>query len=97
MAYSVYIIYSRQIDSYYIGSTSDMDGRLRRHNSNHKGFTGKSNDWKIIYTECYSEKKLALNRERELKSWKSRTRIEKLLNSAGAEAHSSPDHRPTGR
>jgi putative endonuclease len=74
-----------------------MDGRLRRHNNNHKGFTGKADDWKIMYTEYYSEKKLALNREREIKSWKSRTRIERLLNSGGSETTPTPDHRPPGR
>ena len=83
--YVVYIIYSSQINGYYIGSTSDMNGRLRRHNSNHKGYTGKADDWKVMYMEQYSDKKSALSREREIKSWKSRTRIESLLKSAGSE------------
>jgi len=56
-----------------------MQERLRRHNSNHKGFTGKVGDWVIVYSEGFAEKPLAMKREREIKGWKSRERIEKLI------------------
>ncbi|MFM7327348.1 MAG: GIY-YIG nuclease family protein, partial [Bacteroidota bacterium] len=52
---------------------------LRRHNSNHSGFTGTVNDWVVVYSESYSEKSLAAKREREVKSWNSRVRIERLI------------------
>ena len=79
MRYTVYILYSDYLDRYYIGYTSHLiEIRLRKHNSKHKGFTGRNPDWKIIYTECYSAKNEATNRERELKSWKSRVMIEQL-------------------
>jgi putative endonuclease len=48
---------------------------LRKHNSNHKGFTGNINDWKVVYSEQYSSKSEAFAREREVKAWKSRKRI----------------------
>ncbi|HEY0741275.1 MAG TPA: GIY-YIG nuclease family protein, partial [Chryseosolibacter sp.] len=36
-----YILYSTSLNKYYIGHTEDeMISRLRRHNSNHKGFSG---------------------------------------------------------
>jgi len=35
--YYFYILYSPTLDNYYLGHTSDINGRLRRHNSNHKG------------------------------------------------------------
>ena len=80
MAYKVYILYSALRDKYYIGFTSDtLKERLRRHNSNHKGFTGSNSDWIIVYFEEYSDKKAAMKREAEIKSWKSRTRIESLF------------------
>jgi putative endonuclease len=55
---------------------------LRRHNSNHKGFTGSFGDWKVVYTENYLDKRSALNREKQIKSWKSRKLIEELISSA---------------
>ncbi|MDX2189255.1 MAG: GIY-YIG nuclease family protein [Bacteroidota bacterium] len=80
MEYLVYIIYSPLKDTFYVGYTSDtLTERIRRHNSNHKGFTGKSNDWELKYFEKYPTKELALKREREIKSWKSKKRIAQLV------------------
>ncbi len=82
MAYHLYILFSSGKNKYYIGHTGDeLEERLRKHNSNHKGFTGKINDWKIVYTEVFVTKEIAYKREREIKSWKSRARIEKLISS----------------
>ena len=77
--YHIYILYSNKLDKYYIGHTSDIVGRLRRHNSNHKGWTGKANDWEVVYSEDYQTKSEAYSRERQLKAWKSRKRIEALI------------------
>ena len=80
MNYSVYILYSSSQKRYYIGYTGEeVTERLRKHNSNHKGFTGGYGDWKIVHTEPFETKEKAYARERELKSWKSRERIEKLI------------------
>ena len=79
MAYFFYIIYSKTLDKYYIGHTSDIEGRLRRHNSDHNGFTGKVNDWEFAYTENYATKTEAYRRERTVKSWKSKRLIEQLI------------------
>ena len=78
--YYLYILYSQKLDKYYIGHTSDLEGRLRRHLSNHKGFTGSQSDWLIVYTEQFTSKELAYQRERQIKKWKSRKMIEKLIN-----------------
>jgi len=83
MSHFVYILYSVSLDKYYIGSTSDiLEERIRKHNSKHSGFTGKSNDWKLVYKESLSDKLMAMKREREIKAWKSRKRIELLISSA---------------
>ena len=48
--HATYIIYSETIEKYYVGSTSmNLFERLKRHNSNHKGFTGRTNDWVVVY------------------------------------------------
>jgi putative endonuclease len=76
-----YIIYSPSLNKFYIGHTSNINERLIKHNSNHKGFTGGVNDWAIVYQEIYSKKEDAYQREREIKKWKSRKMIEKLIGS----------------
>ena len=81
--FTFYILYSASKDRYYIGHTGDeMEERLRRHNSDHKGFTGKTGDWQIVYTELYTAKEEAYARERIVKKWKSRIMIEALINKA---------------
>ena len=78
----VYIIYSQALNRYYVGYTGDsLAERLRRHNTNHKGFTGGVGDWQLRYAETYPEKDQAHRRELEIKGWKSRKLIEKLIGS----------------
>jgi putative endonuclease len=75
-----YIIFSETLNRYYIGSTRDeLSERIRRHNSNHKGFTGKATDWVIVYAETFESYNQARMRELQLKAWKSRKMIEKLI------------------
>ena len=44
-----------------------------------KGFTGKVKDWKLVYLEVTTGKKSAIQRETQIKSWKSRIKIEELI------------------
>jgi putative endonuclease len=82
MCYYLYILFSDVCNCYYMGHTGDkLEERLRKHNSNHGGFTGKINDWKIVYTERFETKEMAYRREIEIKSWKSKHRIEQLTGS----------------
>lgn len=68
------------LSKYYTGFTGDdMQKRLRRYNSNHRGFTGGIGDWMIAYTESYPTKTVAYTRERQVKGWKSRKKIEGLM------------------
>jgi putative endonuclease len=78
--YKIYIIFSTALDKYYVGSTGDeLEVRIAKHNTNHKGFTGGKGDWIIKYSEKFEEKTMALKREKEIKNWKSRKMIEKLI------------------
>ncbi|MCF8297054.1 MAG: GIY-YIG nuclease family protein [Saprospiraceae bacterium] len=79
MDYYFYILYSSQADKYYIGHTGNLQERLRKHNSNHSGYTGTKSDWEIVYSENYKTKTEAYFREREVKNWKSCKMIEKLI------------------
>ena len=83
MNFTFYILYSANADRYYVGHTSEpIEERLRKHNSQHKGFTGKFHDWVVVYTEAFGTKSEAYRRELQVKGWKSRKRIEEL-SSAG--------------
>ena len=78
-----YILYSTKLNSYYVGFTTDSpQNRLAKHLSNHKGHTAKAKDWVIAYSEKFNSKAEAMQREKEIKSWKSKIKIEKLIRSS---------------
>ena len=80
MPYTVYIIYSYKLNRYYIGyTTGNVLSRLQKHNAKHNGFTGKNNDWVIKHSEIFETKTAAMKRERGIKSWKGRNKIEALF------------------
>ena len=77
------------MNKYYIGSTEGtLEARLKKHLSNHKGFTGKAKDWQLVYHEIYSDKKEALSREKQIKAWKNRKQIEILISIKSIQAGS---------
>jgi putative endonuclease len=79
MAY-VYILYSDALDKFYIGHTEQSpEERLKKHLSNHDGFTARAKDWKLVYSEFYDTKQMASKRENQIKSWKSKAAIQKLI------------------
>ncbi len=83
MAAIFYILHSAALDRYYIGHTTEaIEERLRKHLSNHKHWTARAKDWRIVHQEEHPDKSTAYRREREVKAWKSRTRIEELIGSA---------------
>ena len=79
MSYYVYILYSQKTNHYYIGSSSDPDKRLLRHNAGATISTKQGRPWKIVYTETLGNETDAIRRELYLKSLKSRVFIENLI------------------
>jgi putative endonuclease len=77
--FTVYIIYSEKLNKFYIGYSSDVQERLRKHNRRSKGFSSLGRPWVLVYTESFDHKKDAMDRERQLKNWKNRERIETLI------------------
>jgi len=59
----VYILYSKELDRYYVGSTSNLQERLNKHLSSNKGFTSKAKDWELKYQESFESTSDALKRE----------------------------------
>ncbi len=56
MVYQTYILYSKTLNRYYTGSTGQpLAIRLYQHNIDHKGYTGKSNDWKLVFSQKFDQ------------------------------------------
>lgn len=80
MEYIVYILFSKIKDRYYIGYTGDnIKECIRKHHSNHKGFTGGAGNWQLLYYETHLTKADAIKREKAIKNWKSRKMVEQLI------------------
>ena len=77
--YFAYILYSAIRNKYYVGSCEDIPKRIIKHNTNHSGFTGKVGDWVLKWSESHQDKTDALKLEKQIKAWKSRKMIEKLI------------------
>ena len=65
--YFVYLLKSTTYDQYYIGSTNNLEKRLRQHNEGKSISTDRYKPWVIVYSEAYSTEKLARLREKQLK------------------------------
>jgi len=79
MSYTVYILHSLSRNKFYIGYTANLSERIIRHNQKSKGFTGDSNDWNLVYYELFENQSEAIKREKQIKSWKSRIKIQELI------------------
>ena len=79
MPFYLYILHSRLLNKFYIGHTSSIEDRIKTHLYKHGGFTSKAKDWVLVYSEEFSIKAEAQARELQIKKWKSRLMIEKLI------------------
>ena len=76
----VYVLYSETFKKTYIGYTSNLEGRLAAHNHpKNKGYTKRYQPWKIIYSEEYSSKSLAMEREKYLKTGAGRKFLKQFI------------------
>lgn len=66
--YYVYLLkVTHPIMQYYIGSTSDLKRRVSEHKAGESFYTKSKLPVELVYYECYNDKELALDRERNLK------------------------------
>ena len=75
----LYILRSEKTGRYYVGSTGDLEDRIRCHNSGYSKATKGGVPWLLVYSEEFASKSDAYRRELEIKSWKSRILIEDLI------------------
>ena len=69
----VYILYSDNFDSFYIGYTTDMERRLLEHNSGLTKPTKAKRPWRMLYHEKFELQVDALRREKFLKAQKNKS------------------------
>ncbi|MFA5619606.1 MAG: GIY-YIG nuclease family protein [Weeksellaceae bacterium] len=76
----VYIIYSTELDTYYVGETSDLERRMDWHNQKEfaYSFTAKANDWVLFHQIECKDITQARKIEKYIKDMKSRKYIENL-------------------
>ncbi|NQU77343.1 GIY-YIG nuclease family protein [Candidatus Falkowbacteria bacterium] len=76
----VYFLRSRiKPDQCYIGYTTDLKKRLKRHNNKEVLSTKPYAPWEIIFYEAYKSKKDAKRREKYLKTTKGRKGLKLML------------------
>jgi len=75
----VYILYSPSIDTYYVGSTGNLEDRLKRHNAGRSTYTKRGVPWTLVYTKQFPTKADACREEYRIKAEKSRKYIEQLI------------------
>ena len=74
--YCVYILANHFNTSFYIGVTDNLYRRLQEHKDKiNKGFTSKYNISKLVYVETTESIEVALNREKQLKNWHRKWKI----------------------
>ncbi len=77
--YFTYVLKSEIDGSYYIGSTNNIENRLKRHNKGRSRYTKSKIPYILVYKEKYNTLSEAKKREYYLKSLKSKIAIEKLI------------------
>lgn len=76
---SCYILQSTKSGKYYIGSSENFENRFKLHNSGVVKSTKNSVPWKLVFIQNFQLLSDAKKRENEIKKWKSRKAIERLI------------------
>jgi putative endonuclease len=75
--YYVYILASKRNGTLCIGVTNDLERRLSEHRNNLiEGFTNKYNVHRLVYYEDVNDIQAALQREKQLKRWTRKWKLE---------------------
>ena len=75
----LYILQSLKNNSYYIGSTSNLNKRLKFHNSGYVKATKYRRPYKLVFKQEFDNINIAHKAELKIKSWKRRDFIEKII------------------
>ena len=79
MRHWLYILRSDTSGAYYVGQTDAPERRVAYHNRGLSRFTRGRGPWRLVYREEFETRSAARRRERQIKRWKSRAAIERLI------------------
>ena len=82
MVFWVYVLRSEVTGRFYTGSCSDLDDRLREHNSGSSKATRHGVPWTLVHREPHPTRSDAVRREMHLKTGAGRDEIKRLLEAA---------------
>jgi putative endonuclease len=77
--YFTYIIYSDSNKQFYVGSTRDIENRLRRHNADHSKSTKGKGPWKLIKSFSFDTRSEAMQLENKIKKRGIRRFLEEMV------------------
>jgi len=75
----LYILQSQETGRYYIGSTCNLERRLKDHKRGNTRTTRIHKPWFLVYTEEFETLTEARKREKQIKRWKSHVRVMELI------------------
>ena len=77
----LYILQSLKNRSYYIGSTKNVELRLKQHNAGAVKATRHKGPYKLVFQQEFVSIVFASRAEKRVKGWKRRDYIEKMIRS----------------
>jgi len=77
--FSVYVLWSEKLNKRYVGSSDDLERRVKQHNRGASRFTSGGIPWKVVHSEEFSTKREARIRELFLKSGVGRKWLDDVL------------------
>lgn len=75
MPFYVYILTNKS-NTLYVGSTNNLERRLKEHFHKHSFFTSKYNINKLVYYQQFQSPQEAISAERKIKGWTRKKKIE---------------------
>ena len=79
MSYHLYILQSEKDGSFYVGTTNNLDNRIKRNNEGRAKYTKAKRPWELVYVEEHLDRSSAMKREYAIKRRKSTDYITKLV------------------
>jgi putative endonuclease len=65
---------------YYVGSTNNLERRLKQHQRGHTSTTLRMKNWILVFQQEYESLEKAREAEKVIKSWKRKDYITKIVN-----------------
>ena len=81
MAFFLYILESQRDGSFYVGTTNNLEDRIRRHNEGRVKYTKAKGPFRLVYSENHSDRSSAMKREYAIKRHKRKNYIVDLVHS----------------